>query len=1204
MKNLLRYLLFTALLINGSYKAFSQSCANYTTARTTGITYNSVAATANVVPYWRNQVANQNDDNRSRPIPIGFDFWYLGVRYTSVNISINGFIDFSTTSYDGNWPLGNPNPQPPGYAICGSWISYRENGSTFYNSPCGNGTPPQSFDGTYMALAAMYCDIWCSNGVNALANSIKYETIGTAPNRVFIVEYIDMDDWITPSISSYNFQIKLYETTGVIEYVYGSMVAGPGAPTPYSCGINGVIQTTPPAPSELLTQQGDNSSVFSNTVPVLHTAVPESNSMLSFTPPPPANSLGSLTFSSIGNINMTLNWTDWATNELGYVIYMSTDGVNYSFYTQLPANSTSYAANNLYGTTYWWKVYAVTEGCLSSPISGSQATLPGGTFISVMSGDWSNGATWNAGTVPTTGDNVIIDNGHTVVIDGSYGCTYLTVGQGASGTLLIGNSTSSNTITILGDVRVRSGGVFAPNPAFAATHRMTVSGHIRNDGTINMRPNATSLCNITFNKNGNQTISGAGTINSYNKIAISMGSSINNTLEVTSTNFSAPSNFLTMNNGTFKFSVPSNAVTLDVFTSPTTIPHTCGLWMNSPNSIMYAHSTLNFQGDLTCSRGIVNIGDNADETLMSNGALLTISGGTVNVAGRLDRPSYIAVTNVSITGGTLNLNTIGSTSTTSAPFMIDVIGSTFNMTGGKIVIRKSGGANLGYYNINCSPYSFTGGTLQIGDASTPAAQTMQIYTDNSVANLTVNSTNSPTAQFTRNLTVTRHTTINATSTLNCNNFNLTMGGDMINNGTFISGNNLSTFNGSAAQEIRGTTALTEFNNLTINNSSGDVTINNNGSVNVNGTLGFNNGKFILGDNNLRITSGNAITGFNSNRYVVTNGNPIGGGYLQINNVTSSIDFPIGTSTSSYTPILNFVNSGSADDFNARVFPGVYLNGTTGAAITDGVVNKTWVINEATSGGSTIDMDIQWNTADEDVTFDRTICSATNYNNGLTKYNVPILYAAATANPSPFYFRSMAGVNSLTSFVVMSGSSPLPIELLSFNASLNQNKQADIIWKTANEVNNDYFTVERSRDKIQVEEIEKIDGAGTSNEMLNYKIIDKNPLKGISYYRLKQTDFNGQSTYTDFKAIELNEKTLDPQISVYPNPFSNKLNVSSSMYGEGVKFNVSNLLGRVISSEQLLTPSLQLLTSNLENGVYFVEVFNGIEKKVTRVVKAE
>jgi Secretion system C-terminal sorting domain len=853
-------------LILFSLSSFSQSCANYGVTRTTGITYSSMGSSGNVIPYWLGQIANQNDDNRSSPVPIGFDFWYLGVRYTNVSISINGFIDFSTTTYDGNWPVGDPAPTPPGYAICGTLTSYREGGSTMFNVPCGSGVPPNSYDGTYWALAPFYCDIWASNGSTVVANSIKYKTAGIAPNRIFTVEYFNMDDWASAAISDYNFQVKLYETTGAIDFQYGVMNQSAGA-VPYACGINGRIQTNPPAASELLSQQADNSASFGNAVTPLHNAAPVSNSKIVFTPPVPANPSTPLTFTAVGNTSMTLNWADWATNEDGYVIYISTDGVNYSFYTQTAANAISYAASSLYGTTYWWKVYAVTEGCLSTPVAGSQATLPAGNFISVTTGNWSNGATWLAGTVPTIGDNVIIDNGHVVTMDGSYSCSNLTIGQGTSGTLLIGNSTTGQSVNVLGDIIVNNGAVFTPNPAFAATHSLNLSGNLTNNSIIDFRPNPTSLLNISFIKNGNQTISGTGATNNYNNIVLNMGSSITDILEVTSTNFAAASNFLTMNNGTFKFSVPVNPVVLDIFTAATTIPNTCGLWMNSPNSTMYAHSTLTFRGSLTCSAGILNVGDNADEALMSNGALLSITGGTVNVSGRLDRPSYVAITNFFMSGGNLNLNTVGSTSTTNSPFMVDVPGSSFTMSGGTIFIKNAGGTgtqNLGYNNTGClSNYLVTGGTLQIGTTGTLAAQTMNILTNIPIGNLTIDTTSSPTGKLiTYPLTVVQHVNTKVNGTFNANNLNIIVGGNWINNGTYLTGNNTVTFNGvGTVSGASITTANSGFNHVIITGTlTGHAnTMNVKGNWTNDGVFNHNNGTVLFYNNSAQSISSTALT---------------------------------------------------------------------------------------------------------------------------------------------------------------------------------------------------------------------------------------------------------------------------------------------------------------------------------------------------------
>jgi hypothetical protein len=1182
--------------------AIAQSMANYSVSRTTGTSYTSIMPTGNVVAYWRTQdasTANLQDDNRSNFNPIGFDFWYDGIRYTYFNVSTNGFIDLSSSTADGNENssavLERVWEGCLGFTV-GVW-PYREEGAALSKS-----------GGTMLALAPFYADITTGNGsANPIANSIRYLTTGSAPNRILTVEWKGFEDWFAP-VGNFNFQVKLYETTGKIEFVYGSMTQGGSGCMWYACGLSSASVSGTPLASEILIQQTENTNSFGCVRQWNLFTVPSSNSTLTFTPPVPENPGSTLTFTSVGNTSMTLNWTDWSAMEDGYVIYMSTDGTNYFFYTQTAANTTSYAASSLYGTTYWWKVYAVTEGCLSNPVSGSQATLPAGNFVSVATGNWSNGATWNAGTVPTNGDNVTIANGHTVTMDGSYGCTNLTVGQGVSGTLLIGNSTTGQTVTILGNIIVNSGATFTPNSGFSATHTLTISGNISNNGTLNMRPNAGSLCNITFNKNGNQTISGTGATNGYNTIAISMGSSVSNTLEVTSSNFSAPSNFLTMNNGTFKFSVPSNAVTLDVFTAPVTIPLTCGLWMNSPNSTMYSHSTLYFKGDLTCSSGTLNVGDNADESMVSNGAILTITGGTVNIAGRITRPSYVAVTNFVMSGGTLNVNVKGSNDNVpypgtvpAAPFTIDVVGSSFNMTGGTIIIRNPGNgstAAYGYTNKNYTNYNFSGGTLQIGDGSTNPAiggQSYYIDTDQPIANLVIdNTTNTKTGILSQALTVSKNATINSSSAFDCNSKNFTIGGTLTNNGSFTAGVNTVTFNGSLAQQIAGTTTSLVLNNFTISNTSGDVTTNN-ANITVAGTLNFTSGKLILGNNKITITSGNAITGFSSSSYVVTNGT----GVLQINGISAARTFPIGLSTSSYTPIVNFTNTGTVDNYSARVISGVFRQGTTGNSVTTEVVNRTWLISEEIATGSNVTMSLQWNAVNETTGFTRNSSGITHYDGTLFSWDTPAYGASTGSDP---YSISRAGLTAFSPFTVESSTHPLPIELLNFDAKLNANTMTDLTWETASETNNDYFTIERSTDAKNFEFVTTVKGAGTSNKIIDYSTVDKNPLKGISYYRLKQTDFDGKYAYSKIVPIELNAIGIQ---SVFPNPFNNNISIDCDIQNEGIiNIDIFNNLGQqAYGTQEAAVKGINIFTVNSLNlpaGIYLLKItdMNGNVKTST------
>jgi len=115
--------------------------------------------------------------------------------------------------------------------------------------------------------------------------------------------------------------------------------------------------------------------------------------------------------------------------------------------------------------------------------------------------------------------------------------------------------------------------------------------------------------------------------------------------------------------------------------------------------------------------------------------------------------------------------------------------------------------------------------------------------------------------------------------------------------------------------------------------------------------------------------------------------------------------------------------------------------------------------------------------------------------------------------------------------------PLPIELVSFEANVNDDR-VDIKWVTSAEINNNFFTVERSVDAKNWEEIIVTVGAGNSNQLLEYFEADYEPLMDISYYRLKQTDYNGDFSYSNIVPVKfVKDNNGDGTINLFPSPAS-------------------------------------------------------------------
>ncbi|MBW6498623.1 MAG: hypothetical protein K0B09_09560 [Bacteroidales bacterium] len=144
--------------------------------------------------------------------------------------------------------------------------------------------------------------------------------------------------------------------------------------------------------------------------------------------------------------------------------------------------------------------------------------------------------------------------------------------------------------------------------------------------------------------------------------------------------------------------------------------------------------------------------------------------------------------------------------------------------------------------------------------------------------------------------------------------------------------------------------------------------------------------------------------------------------------------------------------------------------------------------------------------------------------------------------------------------------PLPIELLSFTAKYQDGKVL-LNWATGSEINNDYFTLERSRDAVDAEIIGFIDGAGNSSHTLHYQFIDHDPLPGISYYRLKQTDYDGSFEYSQWVAVQVDGIGGRLQALAISQPQGLMLRIYTPT-GHPLQVQLADIYGRIVYSEQL------------------------------------
>jgi hypothetical protein len=184
--------------------------------------------------------------------------------------------------------------------------------------------------------------------------------------------------------------------------------------------------------------------------------------------------------------------------------------------------------------------------------------------------------------------------------------------------------------------------------------------------------------------------------------------------------------------------------------------------------------------------------------------------------------------------------------------------------------------------------------------------------------------------------------------------------------------------------------------------------------------------------------------------------------------------------------------------------------------------------------------------------------------------------------------------------------PLPIELLAFNAECKENKTL-VSWITSSELNNDYFTLERSKDGLDYKVITTIKGAGNSNEMKLYSYSDDIQYLGVSYYRLKQTDYDGTVSISKTISVDCNASTA-PDVVFYPNPFTNELitevaNIKSSE----ATLTLFDMIGNKLMEkkfENISTTNNKFITdlSHIASGVYFANFKSSDFVKVTKIIK--
>lgn len=760
------------------------------------------------------------DDTASALNSIGFDFFFQGVRFTTFSINDNGVLRLGATAQT----------------------------STPYKPLAQAGLP---------IITAYGAD----QRTHAGDGTVRFKVTGSAPNRVLTVEWLNnQSNFNTGGTADLTYQVRLYESTGVIEFVYGVMtmstlgaadtnsrdphIGFSSTNTANNVGSITAPQSGAPTPTYNGTSNDPTENLYTaGSIITLSGAVDGSRRIFSLTSPVPvAPTAGAVT--GVTQLAMTLNWTDNASNETQYAVYRSTDNVNFSFIGSAAENATTFPDSGLTpGTNYFYRVFAVSEGALSTAATFTQATLGAGNdTCNGAGGLWNTPATWTDGSVPTGGDNVTIGSGCTVTIDTAAVAFSTTVNSG--GTLQF-DAAAAQSLTVGQDVTVNAGGLFqSAATGTITTHVLSIAGNLTNSGTIDFSTNAnTAGAGITFTSTNNTSFNmGPASVTDFKQTGgVTMNKGTNNTPVLsfnpggTITVLGANTvGFLTITNGTFKMD-GTGAFSNPLFSvAGYAIPATGGMWMNNANATVVAQNgTGTVTGRYQLTAGSYNVGTGAGSALaFAAGANILIEGGTLTSSGRVAVTASGNAITYNQTAGVITTNTVGNTSTTLASFDLGTGVGTTSITGGTVIIQLANTAASGprdYRNQSglTGTTTVTGGTVQFGNAGSGAAKAYSaagvfpnIVVDNTSAGHSV--TMLAPAVFNN---VSRDITINTGTTFNVgNNVFLFNGVTMTNNGTFTgngASTNFVTFLTTSPQTITGGGVFTApITNFAIQSDSG------------------------------------------------------------------------------------------------------------------------------------------------------------------------------------------------------------------------------------------------------------------------------------------------------------------------------------------------------------------------------------------------
>ena len=790
-----------------------------------------------------------------------------------------------------------------------------------------------------------------------------------------------------------------------------------------------------------------------------------------------------------------------------------------------------------------------------------------------------------------------------------------------------------------------------------AGYNINCAGNFNNSGTLS------SSTTASFQLDGNGGTTNCGGFNDTDINLRKQGSS-----QITTTGDITCRGFHLNSSNSNNFIIDGETITVDKYVTieAGTLQITSGALTattNTGSTNIYTGYNLN-GGTLDIDGGTVSFGETSDNTaaLNINGGTLDVSGGTLNVSdeiivgaaadgiitqtgGTINIRNYNGSDNqgshkfdvdagtLNLTAGTININ---GESGTSSHYSVDIeSGVTVNANANHTIVIMDntsgtstenryidmGGNNIGSltYNVSAKNLYFVGshnilGSLSILDGTVKAddaSETITVASINQSGGFIDISAGeiecSGKADIDGKLIITGGTfdcngelELSSSTTEGITGGSITLSSDFdgANANNFTPTGGTMTLDGSASDVDLSLHSSGNLYNLTVNNSSG-VALS--GGLSVNGTLTFTSGDINTSTNTLTLGSSSSVSGANDDKHV--NG-------ICAKSITSSYLFPVGDGTR-YRPISVAPENANATTYSVKYNHSAHSDLTVGSGLDHVSPQYHWDINR-TSGSENATLSVAWTYQEQ--------YGTTNWNHdpsvifwsyfdGSDWQKINSTPSGSTQSGSLTSSVNTNWSNENFTLATSTGSfPPLPIDLVSFEGECKDNN-VNLDFMIASQVGNDYFTIERSHNIFQWEEIGFIDGGGTTNEEIIYSFTDNAPNNGANYYRLKQTDMDGHFKYFTPIVVECEESVLNGY-SIYPNPTNNilKINLELNNYqGENTEMRLIDLKGNIIKSQKVElnrgNNHFEIDLSQIKNGIYILNFFGSRDAiKISRVIK--